>query len=74
MNKFLKPFGILSITAFSSLAIAGDFPERTITIVNPYAPGGNADIQSRHIADFLSKKFDVTVNVESRAGGGALLG
>lgn len=55
-------------------ASAQNFPERLITLVNPYAAGGPADLLARTVADGMSKALKQTVIVESRPGGGTAIG
>src|SRR3972149_1658713 len=42
---------VLAVSALGGHALAQSFPERTITLVNPYAAGGPADLLARTIAD-----------------------
>lgn len=55
---------LLSRTAFA------DYPERTIRVIVPFAPGGNADLVGRLVGDVLQKELNQTVVVENRAGAG----
>jgi tripartite-type tricarboxylate transporter receptor subunit TctC len=48
--------------------------DRTITLVNPYAAGGPADLIARTIAEGMSAALGQTVIVESRPGGGTAIG
>lgn len=60
----------LSLTAaLASLAHAKDaWPVKTITLVQPYAPGGTSDMLARIIAMELEKRITANVIVESKAG------
>jgi len=58
--------GILS----GGLAAAGPFPERPITIVVPFAPGGGTDILSRLVADKMSTELKRSVVIENKPGAG----
>ncbi len=52
-----------------SLAHAKDpWPTKTITLVQPYAPGGTSDMLARIVALELEKRIDATVIVESKPG------
>ena len=52
-----------------SLAVAKDaWPTKTITLVQPYAPGGTSDMLARIIALELEKRVDAAVIVESKPG------
>lgn len=53
---------------------AQTFPDRTLTLVVPFPPGGNNDVVARTIAEPLSKALGQTVIVENRAGGGGAVG
>lgn len=50
------------------------FPDRPITIVVPYPPGGGSDGIIRQIADFASKRLDQSVVVQNRPGANTMLG
>jgi tripartite-type tricarboxylate transporter receptor subunit TctC len=55
-------------------ATAQNLSERTITLVNPYAAGGPADLLARTVAEGMGAALGQTVIVESRAGGGTTIG
>ena len=51
------------------LAQAKDaWPVKTITLVQPYAPGGTSDMLARIVAHELEKRIEANVIVESKAG------
>jgi tripartite-type tricarboxylate transporter receptor subunit TctC len=50
------------------------WPSRAITFVVPYPPGGPTDLMARLIATPLSKKLNVPVVVENKAGAGGNIG
>lgn len=60
----------LAVTAgLPSLAHAKDpWPTKTITLVQPYAPGGTSDMLARIVAIELEKRIDASVIVESKPG------
>lgn len=62
-------FGLVASTG--SLAA---WPEKPITLVAPFAAGGNADIMARQIAQSLGTKLGQSVIVENKPGAGSLLG
>jgi len=47
-----------------------DWPNRTITLIVPFPPGGQADLAARPIAAALEKILGRPVVVDNRAGGG----
>lgn len=50
-----------------------DYPNRAITILVPFAPGGVVDLASRTLAEGMTKKWGVEVIVENRAGGSGFI-
>jgi tripartite-type tricarboxylate transporter receptor subunit TctC len=54
--------------------LAAKFPERPITIICPWGPGGATDIAARVLAKHLSKSWGVTVNVINKPGGNTVIG
>jgi tripartite-type tricarboxylate transporter receptor subunit TctC len=50
------------------------YPDKAIDIVVPVPPGGGADLFSRVTADFLKKKWGVSVHVVNKPGGGTVIG
>jgi tripartite-type tricarboxylate transporter receptor subunit TctC len=45
------------------------YPTRPIEIIVPMGPGGATDLTARMIADYLTKKWGVPVNVANKPGG-----
>jgi tripartite-type tricarboxylate transporter receptor subunit TctC len=50
------------------------WPQRTITLICPYAAGTTPDIIARQFGDALSKRLGQPVVVESKLGAGGLIG
>lgn len=61
-------------TVFSGGAIAQTYPERPISVVVAYPPGGDTDAMARMFADRLSQRLKQTVIVENKPGAGGTLG
>ena len=61
----------LGVGGFAS---AQDYPNRTISLVVPYPPGGGVDAMARVVAEKLSGALGHNVVVENRAGGSGLVG
>ena len=64
---------LLALAGFSHLA-AAEWPERTITIVVPWAPGGSTDILARTLADQMTRSMGQPVIVENRPGASGNIG
>ncbi|ALM82682.1 tripartite tricarboxylate transporter substrate binding protein [Bordetella sp. N] len=64
--------GCASVLAPS--AQAADWPDRPITLVAPFTPGGTTDIVARAIAVQLQQQLGQTVIVENKPGAGGTLG
>lgn len=71
--KSLKQY-LLAACACAAVAAQAAFPERTITMVVPYAPGGAADAVARVVATRLGAKLGVSVIVDNKAGASGTIG
>ena len=76
MPKFTVhcPLLLALVLAATVPALAQDWPQRTVRIINPYAPGTTTDIVARFIADKLQKRTGKPFIVETKTGGGGSIG
>ena len=76
-SRFLRWSMILTaippLMAATPVWAADEWPTKPVTIVVPYAPGGNTDFLARLTAEHLTKAFDKTFVVENRPGAGGTI-
>lgn len=72
MHHFIKPL-VAAVALAAGLAHAA-FPDRPITIVVPYAPGGAADAVARVLATRMGAKLGTSVIVDNKAGASGTIG
>ena len=68
--------GVAGLAASASLrsASAAPYPERTVTLIVPFAPGGSTDILARIVSDHLQRSLRQPVIVENRTGASGNIG
>ena len=64
--------GAAGLSAGPALA-QGEYPQRPVTIVVPWAPGGSSDAFGRVLAARLSTELGRTVLIDNRGGAGAMI-
>src|SRR5580700_3733183 len=65
---------LLTAVGIAATAHAETFPNRTIRIIVPYAPGGSIDLTARVIAKNLQDSVGQSVIVEDKPGANAAIG
>jgi tripartite-type tricarboxylate transporter receptor subunit TctC len=77
-REFLLLAGVPAVlSVVGALLLSGHSAQsqaRTIKIVNPYPPGGTADIVARVLSEQIGRTQGVTMLVENRPGGGTVIG
>jgi tripartite-type tricarboxylate transporter receptor subunit TctC len=62
------------VVAFAPLGVtmvtAAEYPDRNITLVVPFAPGGTSDIVARLIGEHMTKTLGQSIIVENDSGAG----
>lgn len=74
LTRILGTATALGLTLCVTPAFAQAFPERTITIIVPFAAGGVTDLTARIYADALSQELGSPVVVDNRPGAGGTTG
>ncbi len=78
--SFGRAIALIAATAFCSAvmamvpAAADDYPNRPITLVVPFPPGGSTSIVGRIVADKMSELLGQQIVVENRGGAGGTIG
>jgi tripartite-type tricarboxylate transporter receptor subunit TctC len=74
----MKASGLKLLAAGLTILACGtawaQYPERPITMIVPFPPGGVTDTVARPIADALGKELGQSVVVENKAGAGGAIG
>jgi tripartite-type tricarboxylate transporter receptor subunit TctC len=73
MRNFVR-LVVLAVAAAGALALAADYPDRAITMIVPFPPGGLADTVARPVADAMTRELGQPVVVESKPGAGGAIG
>jgi len=66
--------GLAAACAIAATPAQAAWPDRPITIVVPYAPGGTADALARLIAQHLGTKLNTSAVVLNKAGASGVIG
>lgn len=77
MKSFVRQFGAIVTLAAVSVAASPSFaayPDRTVRIIVPFAPGGGTDLIARSIGTGMSQALGQSVIVENKPGGGTIIG
>jgi tripartite-type tricarboxylate transporter receptor subunit TctC len=64
----------LAAIAFCAIASAQSYPNRTITLISPFPPGGSTDAIARIMAQRMGTALGQTIIVENAGGAGGSIG
>jgi len=76
-KNLLRPLLLLLtpiLAAFPAGGALATYPERTVRIIVPFAPGGGTDVVARTLADSMGKDLGVSVIIENKPGAGTIIG
>lgn len=74
MKNMIKGLALAAMTVAGSMASAQTFPDKPITIVVPFPPGGSTDLLARKIGESMAGTLGQPVVVENRGGAGGTVG
>jgi tripartite-type tricarboxylate transporter receptor subunit TctC len=64
---------IILVTVFAHPSAAQQFPTKPITLIVPYAPGGNVDVSTRVLQAAIGDALGQPIVIEHRPGGAGLI-
>ncbi|QWD05267.1 tripartite tricarboxylate transporter substrate binding protein [Polynucleobacter paneuropaeus] len=76
LGKVAKYLGMATIALLATVSFAQttSFPDRPVTIVVPFPPGGGTDAGARLIAQKLSTRWGQSVIIDNKAGASGMVG
>ena len=76
LGRLAKYIGIATIGLLATVSHAqtASFPDRPVTIVVPFPPGGGTDAGARLIAQKLSTRWGQSVIIDNKAGASGMVG
>ena len=75
-KRLIQTTGVLIVGFFAAFAHAQtpSFPDRPVTLVVPFPPGGGTDAGARLIAQKLSTRWGQSVIIDNKAGAAGMVG
>ena len=72
----MKALSILAfvLTAFAGLSAQAEYPDRAITVIVPFPPGGASDMTARLLTKKLAERVGQSVVVDNRGGANGSIG
>ena len=72
--RILRMLALALVAAAPAGAAVAQYPERPVTMIVPFPPGGVADTVARPVAEALGAALKQPVVIENRAGAGGAIG
>src|SRR3954469_10619909 len=75
--RALTAFALAAWALISALPVrdaSAAYPEKTIRIIVPFAPGGGTDVIARTLAQEMAKDLGATMIIENKPGAGTIIG
>ena len=72
--SLLLVVSLMATFHFAPLVLAQSWPARSVRLIVPYPPGGNADVVGRVVARALQAELGQPFVIENKAGAGGLIG
>ena len=74
-RRALQTLGAAALATLSPAALRaqGKFPEKPVTLLVPFAPGGIADLTARAVAEQMARSLGQPVVVENRPSAGSIV-
>jgi tripartite-type tricarboxylate transporter receptor subunit TctC len=63
-----------ALVALTAGAASAEYPDKPITFIVPYSPGGGSDQQARRLQPGLQKELGVEIRIVYKTGGGGAVG
>lgn len=73
-HHVLAAGAMLALLTSTATAAGESWPKQPITLLVPYAPGGNVDAMARWVAPEMSSRLGQAVLIENLAGAGGVIG
>ena len=73
-RRLFIPILTIACMAMAASDAGAAYPDRTIRLVVPFAPGGGTDVLGRLVGQKLGDRFGVSLVVENRPGANTLIG
>ena len=74
MRRTLQLCLVFGVCWLASPATLAEYPEKAITVVVPFPPGGVADTVARPLAEAMSKELKQPVVIDNKSGAGGAVG